>query len=216
MSERRAYSRLGSRSVIVSLVLLAIVAVASRAAAQPSLLLDLFPTSDLAASSEPADFAAFAGEIYFSATTTEAGREIWRSDGTALGTVRVSDLFPGLDASSFRPLGVANGHLIFQASEGSDGNGLWATDGTSEPVRLRAGTGVYGEFCQSPLVIADVFYCTLIQYPQYAVVRSDGTVGGTMLITPTTRSLYSLLGEFQGSLYYLATEIGGRRRALQE
>ena len=109
-------------------------------------------------------------------------------------------------------MGVANGHLIFQASEGSDGNGLWATDGTSEPVRLRAGTGVYGEFCQSPLVIADVFYCTLIQYPQYAVVRSDGTVGGTMLITPTTRSLYSLLGEFQGSLYYLATEIGGNAK----
>src|SRR5690349_9755985 len=52
------------------------------------------------ADSFPGDLTALNGFLIFSANGGGKGRELWRSDGTATGTVRVLDVRPGQRGSS--------------------------------------------------------------------------------------------------------------------
>jgi ELWxxDGT repeat protein len=79
------------------------------------------------------------GTLYFSADDGASGYELWKSDGTAAGTVRVKDISAG--ASSSTPFYLTNvgGTLYFSANDGVSGNELWKSDGTETgtvPVRL--------------------------------------------------------------------------------
>jgi len=74
-----------------------------------------------------ARFAVHDGRVYFRADDGIAGDELWRTDGTAVGTELAFDLVPGSDwsfPSDFldTPLG-----LLFT----TNGGGLWATDGVT-------------------------------------------------------------------------------------
>jgi ELWxxDGT repeat protein len=81
--------------------------------------------------------AAPGGGVYFSAVTG-SGAELWRSDGTAAGTVQVSDLQPGSGGSTPRELTVAGGQLFFAANDGVRGLEPWRLSGPgASPVLLR-------------------------------------------------------------------------------
>src|SRR5262249_28722247 len=58
------------------------------------------------------------------------GVELWKSDGTAAGTVLVADLFPGVISSNPISLTAFNGKLLFNGFNGINGNELWISDGT--------------------------------------------------------------------------------------
>ena len=45
---------------------------------------------------QPADMANVGGTLYFDGRRRHAGEELWKSDGTAAGTVMVKDINPGL------------------------------------------------------------------------------------------------------------------------
>jgi len=62
------------------------------------------------------------GTLFFAADNGTGGFELWKSNGTALGTVLVRDINPG--ASNAFPLDLTNinGMLFFSADNG-DGNG---------------------------------------------------------------------------------------------
>src|SRR5262249_52053684 len=64
------------------------------------------------------------------------GQELWRSDGTAAGTTPVKDISPGPgDGITFTdPLNfaIADGKLFFAANDGTHGNRLWMSDGTTD------------------------------------------------------------------------------------
>jgi ELWxxDGT repeat protein len=69
-----------------------------------------------------------------------AGRELWKSDGTAAGTVRVKDIFPGTfdffgytypNSSYPEELTAVGGTLFFVATNGRKGRELWRSDGTA-------------------------------------------------------------------------------------
>ncbi len=86
--------------------------------------------------------------VYFAATSGRLGRELWRTDGTAGGTVNVADLVrgaSGLTRFNSRALG---DRLLFLA----EGPGLQAqlriTNGTAASTRLltRFGEGVHFQF----------------------------------------------------------------------
>lgn len=83
-------------------------------------------------------FAAMNGLLYFAANTGgEVGSELWRSDGTEVGTVLVTDIFPGSESSEPRSLtpmtitgGEAGTYLYFSATDSaSAGTELWRSDG---------------------------------------------------------------------------------------
>jgi ELWxxDGT repeat protein len=81
-------------------------------------------------SSHPRYMTAWRGAIYFAAESREHGNELWRTDGSAAGTVLVSDIFPGPFGSSPSHMVPWGSHLYFQAT-GVDTSwmiGKWRAD----------------------------------------------------------------------------------------
>ena len=56
---------------------------------------------------------------------------MWKSDGTASGTVMVKDINSGSGSSSPSYLTAVGNTLYFQASDGTNGAELWKSDGTA-------------------------------------------------------------------------------------
>jgi ELWxxDGT repeat protein len=79
----------------------------------------------------PVDWMNVHGQLVFSAVDPVAGRELWRSDGTPAGTVRIQDTRPGpegtlpLDAAELVP----DGPLLVATGNDATGQELWRTDG---------------------------------------------------------------------------------------
>lgn len=100
----------------------------------------------------------------FVAHTPEHGWELWRTDGTAAGTVMVRDLHP--TASAFaQGIGelMAAGDLVyFAANDGATGAELWRSDGTTAGTRLvadldpRVDAGTSAPLGSSPVPVAAV------------------------------------------------------------
>jgi ELWxxDGT repeat protein len=78
------------------------------------------------------------GLLYFVAADADHGFEVWRSDGTAAGTWRVTDVAPGPEPGDAIPsdLIAFKGKVFFQADDGVRGQALWATDGTAAGTRM--------------------------------------------------------------------------------
>ncbi|MFN9606463.1 MAG: hypothetical protein ACK6A7_23900, partial [Planctomycetota bacterium] len=70
--------------------------------------------------------------LFFEASTHATGFELWKSDGTASGTVMVKDIRPGAPQSRLSyALTHVNGTLLFRAEDGNHGYELWKSDGTA-------------------------------------------------------------------------------------
>jgi ELWxxDGT repeat protein len=72
------------------------------------------------------------GVAYFAASpfATPGDVELWKTDGTVPGTVRVKDVWPGTTASNPRSLAAYDGRLYFSAADPVAGFEMWSTDGT--------------------------------------------------------------------------------------
>src|SRR3954462_5755819 len=93
----------------------------------PELLKDINPAE---LESGPASLTNLNGTVYFSAGNSQSGRELWRSDGTAAGTVMVKDIRPGSLSSNPGPPTEFDGADYLSADDGVNGDELWKTDGT--------------------------------------------------------------------------------------
>jgi ELWxxDGT repeat protein len=65
------------------------------------------------------------GVLYFAADDGVNGLELWKSDGTADGTVRVTDIMAGGGSSSPSYPVVAGNALYFTANDGEHGVEVW-------------------------------------------------------------------------------------------
>ena len=88
--------------------------------------------------------AVMGNEMYFFATDSTNGYELWKSDGTESGTVMVKDINNGSGSSMpfsnsalsvnsnlhFKAMNNTN-TLFFVANDGIHGEELWKTDGTA-------------------------------------------------------------------------------------
>lgn len=96
------------------------------------LTLDINPTNP---SSNPQNLTRVGDLLFFTALDPDAGRELWRSDGTTTGTFRIMDIGPEIaDAKipfivAFKP---ASGPALafFPADDGVHGLEPWVSDGT--------------------------------------------------------------------------------------
>jgi ELWxxDGT repeat protein len=70
------------------------------------------------------------GIAYFRGADAIAGSELWRTDGTASGTYRLSDVAPGSSGSDIQDLMVVGSRLFFTATPEPNMRELWTTDGT--------------------------------------------------------------------------------------
>ncbi len=90
-----------------------IVLAVSDATAEGTILLEDGELADL----NPSALMLFNGFAYFKGYDADHGNELWRTDGTVEGTVRVTDLLPGMNSSYALPLAVMNDQLFFMAQD---------------------------------------------------------------------------------------------------
>jgi ELWxxDGT repeat protein len=76
--------------------------------------------------------AVVSDTLFIGADDGEAGYELWKSDGTPTGTLRVKDIHSGTEGSDPDGLTAHGGTLFFTASDGENGHELWQSDGTPE------------------------------------------------------------------------------------
>jgi len=174
----------------------------------------------------PTEFAFLNGTWFFSADDGVSGIELWKSDGTERGTLRVKDINinPNSSASSSpRGFTVFNNALYFSADDGGSGRELWRTDGTEggtvQVKDIAPGSGFIGGI-QVPLSSSPsgltVFNNALYFAADDGVHgvelwKTDGTGTGTVLVTdinPTTGASSSPRGftVFNNALYFAADD----------
>lgn len=182
-------------------------------------------------SSSPSDFVNVNGTLFFTADDGVVGRELWKTDGTAAGTMLVKDLFDGdypyytdddtyvgsYPNSSFpMHLTAVNGLLFFAATDATAGTELWRSDGTSDGtfVIQDIEPGSESSLFEDSMLLAsgDHLYFTAetTEHGQELWI-SDGTEDGTELIRDIrTGSVGALsnpsLTNFKGEVYFAADD----------
>ncbi|MDX1964372.1 MAG: fibronectin type III domain-containing protein, partial [Pirellulales bacterium] len=151
--------------------------------------------------------------LYFQADDGVSGSELWKSDGTEAGTVRVKDILPGSRKSDPRYLTNLGGTLYFRADDGSSGTELWRSDGT-EAGTVRVKDIRPGTLLVPPRDLTDLggtLYFTASELnSNFELWKSDGTETGTILVNdiykdyPGGQPRY--LTNVAGLLYFTAND----------
>lgn len=130
--------------------------------------------------SSPGPFVLFGHRAYFAADDGVSGRELWSTDGTAAGTVRVRDLRPGAAGSNPRDLVTAGARLFFLADNGAS-DALWSVTPSGQAKRVRL---LGGERRAWGLVAAGnrLFFVVDSAATGPELWTSDGTRPGTRLV----------------------------------
>ena len=101
-------------------------------------LRDLCPGACSGLGFGPRRLVAVGNRVYFTGYDGASEKELWATDGTAAGTLRVAVLPGGLAGSRLHQLTAFAGALYFTADDGIHGEELWTSDGTAEGTRLAA------------------------------------------------------------------------------
>src|SRR5262249_23259581 len=138
--------------------------------------------------------------LFFS---TYHGFQLWKSDGTAAGTQRVTDVSVN-DRSYFFNV---NGTLFFTAGSGSLDTELWKSDGTAAGTTLvtRTSGDVVGLGAFNQTLFFQVVYPGGWFFPdRFELWKSDGTAAGTTFVADLDVNSY--LTDVNGKLYFAASD----------
>ena len=195
-----ATARSTSRGALALLAIL-LPAIASEASGPARLVKDIVTTPSPASANPYGDTLVVGSTLYFVWWSEETGQELWKSDGSAAGTVLVKDICPGTCDSSPRELTDVDGTVFFVASDGRLGVELWRSDGTAAGTRLvkdivPGGAGpamvkdvrldVRKATAGRPLELSNVngtlFFIGWDESHGYELWASDGTAAGTRMV----------------------------------
>ncbi len=150
------------------------------------LVADLYPDQEPFNPPYIAASAEAGGLLYFVVKTSDGpgSIELWRTDGTAAGTVR---LLPEGEAqlSPYVGLAALGNQVFFAASDGIHGDELWKTDGTAAGTRMVADLAAGGTDSIPQGMIAfqgKLYFTASAGEPGRELWRSDGTPEGTILL----------------------------------
>lgn len=160
------------------------------------LVRDIFPPAEDAPpwfGPSPASLVEFRGKLFFAANFVDGRRELWRSDGTEAGTVKVKSFPPlqgpyyGSELTELTPVGT---RLFFTVADALHGKELWVSEGTTASTRLVKDIepGVTGPAPYSLKAVGDhlLFFRYIPETPttpaHQELWRSDGTDAGTVLV----------------------------------
>lgn len=156
------------------------------------------------------------GKLFFASTDASGGRELWQSDGTALGTTLFKEFAPGPE-SGLASFGVVNNTLYISANDGSHGTELWKSDGTL------AGTGLLKDLAQADAsgltateglrgitIAGQLYFVRELPGDGVEIWRTDGSTAGTQrlkkIVSPTAsaRDVAKSLTNVSDMLYFAA------------
>lgn len=143
---------------------------------------------------------------FFSTPDAAGGHELWKSDGTEAGTVRVRDIVPGAEGSAPDVLTPMDGTLFFAARSDDGGRELWKSDGT-EPGTVRVRDLVPGTEGSDPQQLTPaggvLYFTARTTGSGRGLWKSDGTEPGTVLVKDFgTQVLGSLVSTAGGPLLF--------------
>ena len=120
--------------------------------------------------------------LYFRADDG-SGLELWQSDGTVTGTIRLKDIDP-TGSSSPQNFTIFNGSLYFVASDPNFGRELWVTDGSEGGTNLFKDINPTGDSGISNLTVLDdlLFFAADDGVNGQELWVTDGTDAGTHLV----------------------------------
>jgi ELWxxDGT repeat protein len=149
--------------------------------------------------------------IYFAADDGVNGVELWKSDGTAAGTIMVKDILKGSAGSNPSQFYLLNNILFFQADNGSSGEELWKSDGTEvgtvmvKEIRKNSGSSNPNEFAALNGIL---YFAAEDDDFGRELWRSDGTDNGTYRVkdiaTGTAYSFPNNLVVYNNAIYFSA------------
>ena len=143
---------------------------------------DINPGSN---ASDPSRFLNVSGTLFFVAFESTHGFELWRSDGTAAGTVLVDDIRPGPVGSTISGLTNVSGTLFFAADDGVHGKQLWESNGVAAGTVMVADISPAGK-SSSPAYLTNVngslFFSANDGTHGVELWQSNGTAAGTALV----------------------------------
>ncbi|MDC0710840.1 hypothetical protein POL68_20360 [Stigmatella sp. ncwal1] len=154
---------------------------------------------------EPPDAVRVGGTLFFKAEDGAHGFELWKSDGTAFGTVLVKDIVPGPESSYVGDFTELNGVLFFTAVDALFEWSLWRSDGT-EGGTFPLKKGPFSDLT----VVNGTLYMTVSAEEDgigAALWKSDGTLEGTSLVKMPISGRYSYLSRpvaVEGTLFFSA------------
>ena len=157
------------------------------------LLRDIGPPTGNAPGSAPRKIVDLNGVAIFVANSA-FGIELWRSDGTTIGTSMLRDIQPGSDSSTPEDLIAIGNFVYFTATLDGIGRELWRTDGTPagtillRDIRAGASSSSLGDFFEYQ---GSLWFRATAASSGSELWTSDGSTNGTRLavdINPGTVS----------------------------
>jgi len=153
--------------------------------------------------------------LFFVAQSSPESISLFKTDGTAAGTVIVGNTDSANTFATPSKLANVNGLLLFTAHSNISGTELWRTDGTNagtymvkEIVPGLAGISIF----RSAVVDNTLFFTTYASpnYPNNALWKSDGTAAGTMIVkiipAAGNNNYIDNLTSFNGKLFFIAND----------
>jgi len=140
-------------------------------------------------------FFNFQNTIYFTGTDGATGYELWKTNGTTLGTVQVKDINPAGDGMPQLFLAVKNNSkFFFTATDGGSNTEIWESDGTGAGTQMLI--DITGDASGSDPIILPNFFGggALFQGDKFFFIAntpgvegqefyvSDGTASGTHIL----------------------------------
>lgn len=131
-------------------------------------------------------FCSCGDNLFFPSITAE-GRELWRTDGTAEGTILIKDINKGFRPGLVRdPLCNGNGVVYFIGIDAANGAELWSSDGTVIGTKLVKDVvpGPNGSAQMLGIFGNTVYFITDHNLDgELEIWKSDGSANGTVLVT---------------------------------
>ncbi|MCI2227835.1 T9SS type A sorting domain-containing protein [Polaribacter sp. MSW13] len=178
------------------------------------------PSEDVSFSLTSYNYTIFKDYIFTSGYDNINGKELWKTDGTTLGTSLVKDINPGISDSSPSNFTVVGNLLFFTANDGVNGTELWKTDGTEAGTVLVKNINNNNQ--QSYIYELNSFKGKLIFFANDGINgselwESDGTELGTKIlknIRPGSFSSYEPSGFYSvilnNEFYFTANDDSGK------
>lgn len=151
--------------------------------------------ADPAGSSNPKPLGASNGMLFFAADDGASSQQLWRTDASSAGTIKLAGSGSGATGSVSIGASVGSRFVFFR------GGALWSSDGTDAGTEsLQQVTSVLWTFAGSKY-----FYFAAANGQDRGLYRTDGTREGTLLVAPNP-SYYASMSELGGVAYFAAVD----------